>query len=66
LLKPFLKKSDAYRLYGRTTVGAWLKAGLIIPKRDGDLSSAWRLDRIELEALAKANNWNAYIPKEDR
>jgi hypothetical protein len=65
-IKPYIKKSDAFRLYGKTTVESWIKAGLILPKRDGEFSTAWRLDRTELEVLAKSNNWKAYVPIEDR
>ncbi|EHQ28999.1 hypothetical protein [Mucilaginibacter paludis] len=65
ILKPFLKKAEANRLYGRTNIDKWLKAGLITPRKDGAASSSLRLDRNELEEVAKANNWKAYIPKED-
>jgi len=53
-LKPYLKKSDAFKVYGRNMVERWLEEGLITPRKDGDYSAAWRLDRIELEALSKS------------
>jgi hypothetical protein len=53
-IKPYLKKSQAFKVYGRNTVEHWLEAGLITPRKDGDHSAAWRLDRIELEALSKS------------
>jgi hypothetical protein len=66
VIKPFLKKAEAYRLYGRTNVDRWLKAQLITPRKDGDSSSSIRIDRQEIEIVAKANNWSAYVPVEDR
>lgn len=66
IIKPFLKKAEAYRMYGRKTVEGWMKAGLIAAKRDGDHSTSYRLDRLQLEVLAKSNNWKAYVPMEDR
>jgi hypothetical protein len=53
-IKPYLKKSDAFRLYGRVHVEHWILRGWIKCRKDGDHSAAWRLDRIELEVLSKA------------
>jgi len=53
-IKPYLKKSEAFKAYGRNRVEHWLEAGLITPRKDGNYSAAWRLDRIELEALSKS------------
>ena len=53
-LRPYLKKSEAFRLFGRKHVEHWIGEGLITPRKDGDHSAAWRLDRIELEVLSKA------------
>lgn len=50
-IRPYLKKSDAYRLYGRTNVDKWLKAGLLTPRKDGSHSAAWRIERMEIELL---------------
>jgi hypothetical protein len=53
-LKPYLKKSEAYRLYGRRNINRWLRASLITARKDGGHSAAWRIDRIEVETLLKA------------
>ena len=53
-LKPYLKKSEAFRLFGRKHVERWIAADLITPRKDGDHSAAWRIDRLELEALQNA------------
>jgi hypothetical protein len=52
--KPFLNKSEAFRLFGRANVEQWLEDGLIIKRKDGDHSAAWRLDRLELEVVARS------------
>ena len=53
-LKPYLKKSEAFRLYGRSNVEHWIEEGLITPRKDGDQSASWRIDRIELESIVKS------------
>ncbi|SEO09783.1 hypothetical protein SAMN05192574_105292 [Mucilaginibacter gossypiicola] len=54
LLRPYLKKSEAFNIYGRKNIERWLEQGLITPRKDGDHSAAWRLDRVELETIARA------------
>lgn len=61
LLKPYLKKSEAYRQYGRRNVEHWIDDGLVNPRKDGDHSAAWRLDRLELEAIAKSDELIIYF-----
>jgi len=53
-LKPYLKKSEAFRIYGRANVENWLRNGLLTPRKDGDHSAAWRLGRIELETVSRS------------
>ncbi|WP_345949020.1 hypothetical protein ABDD95_19420 [Mucilaginibacter sp. PAMB04274] len=60
-LKPYLKKSEAYRLFGRKNVEYWIKAGLVTPRKDGDCSATWRLERMELEAIAKVESLLIYL-----
>jgi hypothetical protein len=60
-LKPYLNKSEAYRLFGRKNVEHWTETGLITARKDGDHSAAWRLDRLELEAIAKADELLIYF-----
>ncbi|HEK19859.1 MAG TPA: hypothetical protein ENO28_05330 [Bacteroidetes bacterium] len=60
-LKPYLKKSEAYRQFGRKNIENWIKAGLITPRKDGDHSATWRLERLELESVAKADSLLIYF-----
>lgn len=53
-LKPYLNKAEAFRLYGRAAVENWIAEGLITPRKDGDHSACWRIERIEVEAIVKA------------
>ncbi|WP_432328114.1 hypothetical protein ACRQ5D_34195 [Mucilaginibacter sp. P25] len=62
LLKPYLKKSEAFNIYGRRNVDRWLSNGLLTPRKDGGHSAAWRLDRVELETIAKATATYHYLP----
>ncbi len=52
-IKPYLKKSEAFRLYGRKRVEKWTSEGLVKIRKDGDHSAAWRIDRMEIATLAK-------------
>lgn len=65
-LKPYLSKSDAYRIYSRTNVDRWLKEGLISPIKDGTTSAKWRLDRLELETVSKVSNRPSYKTVNER
>lgn len=65
-IKPYLNKSEAFRLYGRANVSRWILEGLLTPRKDGNDSAAWRLDRVELEAVAKASNRHTYLSVEER
>ena len=53
-LKPYLKKSEAFRKYGRQNVEQWIDEGLVSIRKDGDHSAAWRIDRLEIEAIVMA------------
>jgi len=60
-LRPYLKKSETFRLYGRKHVEHWIDDGLVTPRKDGDHSAAWRIDRLEIEAVAKAIELLRYL-----
>jgi hypothetical protein len=60
-LKPYMKRAEAFRLYGRKYVERWIAQGLITPRKDGNHSAAWRIDRLEIEALAVATSLLRYI-----
>jgi hypothetical protein len=53
-LKPYLKKTEAFRKYGRANIEHWAENGLITIRKDGDHSAAWRIDRMEVEAIVKS------------
>jgi len=60
-IKPYLKKSEAYRLYGRKQVDKWTNEGLVKIRKDGDYSAAWRIDRMEIASLAKTIELLSYL-----
>lgn len=60
-IKPFLKKSEAFQIYGRRNVEHWITDGLVTPRKDGDHSARWRLDRIELETAVKSTLMLQYL-----
>lgn len=60
-IKPYLKKSEAFRKYGRVNIEKWADQGLITIRKDGDHSAAWRIDRLEVEAIVKSIELLRYI-----
>jgi len=55
-LKPYLSKSEAYKLYGRRLVDRWLREGIVKQIKDGDSNHSIRIDRLQLESVASASN----------
>jgi hypothetical protein len=53
-LKPYLKKNEAFRKFGRARVEHWIESGIVTIRKDGNHSAAWRIDRIEIETVASA------------
>jgi hypothetical protein len=62
-LKPYLKKSEAYKQFGRTKVESWISKGLVTEIKDGDGNSNIRIDRMEIEKVASTSNRASYITK---
>ncbi|WP_184547293.1 hypothetical protein [Mucilaginibacter sp. FT3.2] len=60
-LKPYLKKSEAFRKYGRANIENWAAKGLITIRKDGDHSAVWRIDRLEVAAIAKSIDLLRYL-----
>ncbi|WP_214228597.1 hypothetical protein [Pedobacter sp. B4-66] len=56
VLKPYLSKAEAYRIYSRRLIDRWLKENLLIPEKDGDGGAKIRLSRVRLEVLARTSN----------
>lgn len=56
-----LTKAQAYHRYGRNNVERWLKEGLIATTKFGP-SSKRTIDRLKLEAVARASNHTTYLP----
>ncbi|TDS17764.1 hypothetical protein [Sphingobacterium paludis] len=50
-VKPYLKKSEAFKKYGRKNVEHWIEEGLITPRKDGEFSAAWRIELLEIESV---------------
>ncbi len=61
LIKPYLKLREAQRLYGSSIVNRWIKEGLLKPIKDGARNASVRLDRIDLETVAKTCNRANYM-----
>jgi hypothetical protein len=60
-IKPYMSKAEAYRLYGRKNIERWIDQGLITPRKDGNQSAPWRIERIEAEAIRKSVDAMLYI-----
>lgn len=66
-IKPYLSKSEAYKIYGRRNIDRWIKEKLLKKITDG-ISTKVRLDRSQLEAVAKSSNrasWFSHNVKEE-
>ena len=66
LIKPYMSKFQAQKIYGRCIVDRWIKEGLITPRKDGQSKDKWRIDRNEIEAVAKACNRPSYLTVVER
>lgn len=65
-IKPYLKLREAYRLYGEAIVKRWIQEGLINPIKDGQRTSSVRINRMQLDSIAKASNRANYLTTEER
>jgi hypothetical protein len=61
-LRPYLKKSEAFHLFGRNNVEKWLAAGQLTLRKDGDYSAALRIDRLEIEILVRCLEIERILP----
>jgi hypothetical protein len=53
-LRPYLKKTEANKIYGRKNIRSWFDAGLITYRQDGSGPAPFRLDRLEIEILVRS------------
>ncbi|TDS05980.1 hypothetical protein [Sphingobacterium paludis] len=53
-VRRYLKRSEAFKMYGRKNVEEMIRAGLIFPRKDGNFSAAWRIDRLEIGSVQSA------------
>ncbi len=60
-IKPYLKKSEAFRKYGRANIENWTEQGLITLRKDGNHSAAWRIDRMEVEVIVRSIELLRYL-----
>jgi hypothetical protein len=54
-------RAHAWRLYGRKQVDRWIDEGFITLVKDGPGTRQMRIDRNQLEAVAKASNRFKYL-----
>ena len=65
LLRPYISLAAANRKYGEGTVERWAQEGLIDIIQDGP-GSNYRIDRIQIEAVAKTANRHTYMSVQER
>ena len=65
LLRPYISLAAANRKYGEGTVERWSQERLIEVLQDGP-NSNYRIDRIQIEAVAKTANRCSYLTTEER
>ena len=65
-LKPYLKLREAQRLYGKAVVNRWISEGLITTIKDGERTASVRIDRLEIQTVAKTCNRATYQNTEER
>lgn len=66
VIKPYLKLREAQRLYGESIVKRWIQEGLINAIKDGTRNASVRINRIQIETVAKTCNRSNYLTTEER
>ncbi|WP_443945558.1 hypothetical protein ACJVDH_00170 [Pedobacter sp. AW1-32] len=61
IAKTTITKSQAEKLYGKTTVTRWIKEGLVTPKRDGSNTSPFRIEINQIDAISKSSNRHSFL-----
>jgi|GEM_PF-234035 hypothetical protein len=65
-LPAYLSKTEAYRLYGRTTVDRWIAERLIHVENPDGRNTKKLISRTALEAVAGKSNRRTYLPVGER
>jgi hypothetical protein len=65
-LRPYLKLNEAKRTYGPAIVERWIREGLVTPIKDGNHTASIRIDRIQIESVAKTCNRATYLTTQER
>jgi hypothetical protein len=66
LIKPYLKLREAQRLYGSSVVNRWILEGLVSAIKDGTRNASVRINRVQIETVAKTSNRSNYLTTEER
>lgn len=66
LLKPYLTERAAKKKYGPAVVDRWIRERLVTVIKDGDRTAKKRIDRLQIEAVAKSANRSTYLTTEER
>lgn len=64
-LKPYISQNQAYKTYCRGIVERWVSEGLVTLIKDRDKNGAIRIDRLQIECVAKVSNRPSYFSTED-
>ena len=59
-IKPYLSRNEANKKYGRAFMDLLFMSGKLKIIKDGENTSKYRLDRVQLEALAATNHMTAW------
>lgn len=66
VIKPYIKLREAQRKYGVSIVNRWIREGIITPIKDGGRNASVRIDRMQIESIAKTCNRACYLTTEER
>lgn len=66
LIRPYLSEREAKRKYGPAIVARWIQERLITVLKDGDGTASKRIDRLQIEAVAKSANRCTYLTTLER
>jgi hypothetical protein len=61
LIKPYISKSEASRMSGRTNLNRWVQEGLVTLIKDGPGTAKIRINRIQFESVMKTSNRPSYL-----